>query len=283
MRVHRFALPSVPKLTGALICVTALISFSLRVQAQASTVPSAQKDEQAITILNQAVAALGGITSISAIKDYSGTGTMIFHQSQTEQVNGTVTISGLGLGEFRMDSNLPAGTRSYAISQGRSHRKREDGTLSHFPPSGPIPSSDAFPYVTPIFPSGMGFPNQELLVALNSPQLSVSYMGFVQLDGHSVHEIQVQRVRPAQGPNDAMAEYNLVDLFVDPSTFQVVMTQDMLPKHVIHQIRYSTYTSSNGVLVPLSISEEMGGQRTWDITLNQIQFNTGLSDTNFEL
>src|SRR5579864_4916384 len=108
MRVHRFllffasVLPSVPILTRALICFSALVSFSLRVQAQSSTTPSAQKDPQAITILSQAIAALGGAAAISAIKDYSGTGTMIFHQSQAQQVNGTVTISGLGLSEFRM-------------------------------------------------------------------------------------------------------------------------------------------------------------------------------------
>jgi hypothetical protein len=289
MRVHRFlllfagVLPSVPILTRALICVTALISFSLRVQAQASTTPSAQKDAQAMTILTQAVAALGGNTAISAVKDYSGTGTMIFHQSQTEQVNGTVTITGLGLGEFRMDSNLSTGTRSFSISQGRTHRKREDGKILHFPPTGPIPSSDAFPYATPIFPSGIGFPNQELIAAIGSSELSVSYKGLVQLDGHSVHDIQVQRILPVNPNQKAMAEYNAMDFFIDASTFQVSMTQDTVPKHVIHQIRYSDYRLQNGIVVPFSISEQLGGQRTWDIQLSQIGFNAGLQDSNFTL
>jgi hypothetical protein len=93
-----------------------------------------------------------------------------------------------------MDSNLSTGTRSFSISQGRTHRKREDGTITHFPPTGRIPSSDAFPYVTPLFPSGIGFPGPELLVALNSSQLNVFYKGLVQLYGHSVHDVQVQLI-----------------------------------------------------------------------------------------
>ena len=290
MRVHRFllffasVLANFPILTRALFCITALISFSFRAQAQTSTAPpSAQKDIQAITILSQAVATLGGTAAISAIKDYSGTGSLVFYQSQTQQVNGTVTITGLGLGEFRMDSNLSTGTRSFAVSQGRTHRKREDGTVSHFPPTGPIPSSDAFPYVTPIFPSGIGFPNQELAAALNSSQLSVFYKGLVQLDGHSVHDVQVQRVLSGSTAQDPMAEYNLIDLFIDAATFQVVMTEDSIPKHVLHQIRYSDYRVVTGVLVPFSISEQMGGQRTWDIQLSQLTFNAGLQDSNFAL
>jgi hypothetical protein len=291
MRVHRFllffarVLPSVLILTRALICLIGLISFSLRVQAQSSTTPSAQKDPQAITILSQAMATLGGAVAISAIKDYSGTGTMVFHQSPTEQVNGTVTVSGLGIGEFRMDSNLSTGTRSYSISQdGRTNRKREDGTVSHFPPVGPIPSSDAFPYVTPIFPSGTGFPNEEAFAAVNSPELNVSYKGLVQLDGRSVHDIQVQRgLTGNPNPNNPMSQYNTMDFFIDASTLQIAMTQDTVPKGIVHQIRYSDYRPVRGISVPFSISEQMAGQHTWDIQLNQIVFNNGLQDSDFTL
>jgi len=270
------------RVARVLLCLTALVSFSLQTQAQGTTIPSAQKDAQAITILSQAVVALGGSTAISAIKDYSGTGTMIFHQSQTEQVSGTVTISGLGRGEFRMDSNLSTGTRSFSIDQGRTHQKREDGTVTHLPPQGPVPSSDAFPYVSPIFPSGIGFPNQELLAALNNPQLNVVYKGMVQLNGSSAHDVQVQRVQPmTPNPNDPMLQYETIDLFIDTTSFQIIMTQELVPKHVIHQIHYSNYQPVGAVLVPWSMSELMGGQRTWDIRLAQISFNTGLQDSNF--
>jgi hypothetical protein len=256
----------------------------IAVPTQGQSQQSVTKDPQAVTILQQALSVAGGAAAISAIKDYSGTGTMIFHQSQAQQVNGTVTIRGLGLGEFRMDSNLSTGTRSFSISQGRTHRKREDGAVSHFPREYPLPSSDAFPYVTPVFPSGIGFPNQELLSAINSSRLNVTYKGLTELDGRSVHDIQVQRLLPGQGTStNPMAEYNVMDLFIDASTLQISMTQDRIPEHVIHQVRYCDYRSVNGILTPLSISEQMGGQKTWDVQLTQISFNTGLQDSIFTL
>lgn len=254
------------------------------IPAQGQSQPSVSKDPQAVTILQQALSVAGGAAALSAIKDYSGTGTLVFHQSQAQQVTGTVTITGLGLGEFRMDSNLSTGTRSFSVSQGRTHRKREDGTVTHFPPTGPVPSSDAFPYITPIFPSGIGFPDQELIVALNSPQLTVSYKGIVQLDGRSVHDIQVQRVLPGQNsPGNLMADYNSIDLFIDASTLQLVMTQDIVPNRVIHQIRYSNYRATGGLVVPFFVSEQIGDQKTWEIQLYQINVNTGLQDTDFQL
>jgi hypothetical protein len=39
----------------------------------------------------------------------------------------------------------------------------------------------------------------------------------------------------------------------------------------------------NGILVPFSINEQMGGQKTRDIQLTQISFNTGLQDAAFVL
>jgi hypothetical protein len=266
----------------ALCFIAALTFFVVHVQSQSNGAPTTQKDPQAITILNQAVAALGGAVAIGAIRDYSGTGTLTFHQSTTQQLEGTVSISGLGLDEFRMDSNLSTGTRSFSIAQGRTNRKREDGTISHFPPTGPVPSSDAFPYVTPIFPSGIGFPNEELLAAINNGQLGVSYKGVAQLDGRPVYDIEVQRIVLTQPrPADPMAEYNVLDLFIDASTNQLLMARDHVPNHVVHQIQYSDYRLVSTILVPFSITEEMAGQKTWDVRLSQFRFNTGLVDTNF--
>ena len=273
------------RLARILFFLTGLLSLSLAAHAQASTTSSVQKDPQAITILNQAIQALGGSAAISAIKDYTGTGSLVFHQNQSQQVTGTVTISGLGRGDFRMDSNLSSsGSRSLSILQGVSYRKREDGRLSRIPPSGRIPTSDAFPYTSPLFPSGIGFPNSELLVALNSSQLTVSYKGLVQVNGNSVQDVQIQLILPAPEPQaDTTAQYRQIDLFIDPVSFQIVMTQDNVPNHVVHQIRYSNYTPISGVVVPFSISEQFAGQRTWDIQLSQISFNKGLQDSNFQL
>jgi hypothetical protein len=134
-----------------------------------------------------------------------------------------------------------------------------------------------------MFPGSLGVPHTQLVVVLNHPRFSITYKGVVQLDGNSVHDVQVQRVLPGQTQPDSMTEYHTIDFFIDTTTLQIVMTQDNVPKHIVHQVRYSDYRPVNGVLVPFSIGEQMGGQGTRDIHLSQISFNTGLQDSAFAL
>jgi hypothetical protein len=118
---------------------------------------------------------------------------------------------------------------------------------------------------------------------LDSAQFSLSYKGIVQVDGLSAHDIQVQRVFPGRAQPDRFAEYHVEDIFIDTATLQLVMTRDNLPRHIVHQVRYADHKLVNGVLVPFSIGEEIGGQHTWDVLLGQINFNAGLQDSDFVL
>jgi hypothetical protein len=115
--------------------------------------------------------------------------------------------------------------------------------------------------------------------ALNSSRYSVTDKGFVQIDGHSAHDIAVQAVLP--GTSDSMSQYHTRDIFVDASTLQVMMTQDVTPGNFVRDVIYSDYRSVNGVSVPFSIKETIGGAETWAIQLNQITFNAGLQDASF--
>jgi hypothetical protein len=251
-------------------------------QTQPVTTPTpAPKDSQAVNVINQALTVAGGTAAIKALTDYTATGNITYHWNPEAQ--GTVTVRGLGSGQLRVDANLPRGLHSSVISGGQTSTKAEDGRLTQYPPPYPVPSSDAFPYQPPMFPAGLVLPHTQLAAVLNHPRFSITYEGIVQLDGNSVHDVQVQRLMPGQTQPDGMTEYHTIDFFIDTTTLQLVMTQDNVPKHIAHQIRYSDYRTVNGVLVPFSISEQMGGQRTRDIQLDGISFNTGLQDAAFAL
>lgn len=79
------------------------------------------------------------------------------------------------------------------------------------------------------------------------------------------------------------------DYFIDAASFQLLSTVDMVyPQRDpasghSREIFFSDYRLVNGILVPFSISETVVGQRTWTIQVNQITFNSGLRDTDFEL
>jgi hypothetical protein len=226
------------------------------------------KDSQAVTLLNQVLASAGGVSALLAVQDFTGAGTITY--SQPQGVTGTVVVRGTQLEQYRMDATISSGVRSQSMSNGQLTLKREDGTA--------VPLS----VQVPLCPECVIFPYLVLAPALTSPQLSLSYKGAVQLDGNSVQQIEIQEV--VTGLGDAnVSEYHTIDFFVDPSTFQILMLQDVIPNHLVRQIRFTNYQSANGVLVPFTIAEQSGGLPTWTIQLSQITFNTGLQASDFQL
>jgi hypothetical protein len=239
-------------------------------QTQPGTVPSpAPQDPQAVSVVNQALTVAGGTTAIIAISDYTGIGTITYHLA--EDVQGTVTVRGSGLDQFRVDANLPNGVRSEAISGSRMQIKAEDGNVGSVISEAPTgPSRVILPYL--------------LLACASSPYaFSLSYLGLVEQDGHPAHEIELQRVLPGlTDSNGHFRESHTIDFFIDPSTFQILMTQESLPGHDLRRIRYSDYRTVSTMAVPFSISEESGGLPRWQIQLDQIGFNTGIEDSVFQ-
>lgn len=266
------------------LCIL-FVSTCMPIHAQqhlpTTTVPVAApiQDPQGLTVLNQAVSAAGGTQALKAVADYTGSGNITYQSNPP--VQGTVTVEGLGSVDLRLDATLPSGVRSLVIHNGQTAVKNESGIVSQLTSTNPkVPSSDAFPYQTPLFPSSLGFPFRQLANILNNPSFGISYKGIVQVDGHSVHDIQVQR---GSSTADPMSKYHAREFFIDTSTFQIVMLQDLVPKNVVHQIHYSGYQAVSGVLAPFEISEDFGGQLTWTIQLSQMNFNSGLQDSAFVL
>jgi hypothetical protein len=261
--------------------LSAFAQVSTQQPSQGTATQTATKDSQAVSVLNQALSAAGGAAAIKAVADYTAVGNITYHLHNGHDVQGMVQVLGGSMGQVRVDSTLPSGTRSWAIDQGRATKKAEDGTVSK-PPTGPIPSSDVLPYRAPRFPNSIAFPYKQLLTVLNSSAFDLSYKGLVQLDGHSVHDIEAEPVprSPASSPYPT-ANPNALDFFIDMSTLQLVMVQDIATKGTVHQVRYSNYTATNGVLVPFSIEDQLGTQSTWTIQLAQITYNSGLQDSAF--
>ncbi len=237
----------------------------------AQQTPSATKDPQAVSILTQALAVAGGVTAITAISDYTAAGNATYYTGVNQSINAGVTVRGKGLGQFRIDSNLPLGTRSES-TDGLTTIKYEDGFVKQLHAQAPLN------------PARLLLPFLQLSPALTSPGFSLSYQGTVDVDGNPAYDIQVQRVLPGGGdPNSPLSRYLTVDYFIDPSTFQIVMMQDLVPYFAPRQMRYSDFRLVSGVLVPFSISETVQGQKFRLIQLDQISFNSGLQDSDFSL
>jgi hypothetical protein len=99
----------------------AIILFfgSLFSQQSSSIYPTqtAQRDPQAMTVLAQALNTAGGTSAITAIQDYTASGTITYYWAG-QPVQGAVTIRGRGSDATRLDAVLPSGTRSFAVDEG---------------------------------------------------------------------------------------------------------------------------------------------------------------------
>ena len=268
---------------SVLFCLCALFALTLYSSARprpwqltSQAAQQVQRDPQAIGILNQVVAAAGGATAIAAIQDFAATGQITYYWGDAP-VRGTVSVKGRGLSEFRLDATLPDGVHSAVIGAGSTFQRLPDGSTS------PLPSQNT------VKAACLTLPILQIPGALQDSSLSVTYIGLIEQDGQKVHQLRVQKIfSSGTDPLGARSEISRTDFFVDPNSFYIVSTKDRAyrrdngPGSADHVMRFSNYQAVSGLLVPLSITELIGSQQTLSIQLNQVSFNTGLTDSSFE-
>jgi hypothetical protein len=237
----------------------------------------AASDAQAVAILSKVLSAAGGSQALGPIQDFTASG-QITYSWAGQPVQGSVTLRGRGLEQFRMDAALPEGTRSWAVSHGIGKLGKADGT------------SEAIPGHNAINLGSLTFPYLWLSMAVADPHTTVSTVGTVEVSGVRAIQVRVQRHYAASfDPHGTIAQLTTRDFFIDPVSSLVLKVELMthplktfsisLPE----DLYFSNYQRVNGVMVPFSISDTVNGQQTWSIQLSSIQFNSGLSDSDFSM
>jgi hypothetical protein len=251
----------------------------LRHLGSAPQLPSvvAASDVQAVAVLSKVLSAAGGSQALGPIQDFTASG-QITYSWAGQPVQGSVSLRGRGLEQFRMDAALPEGTRSWAVSHGIGKLNKADGT------------NEAIPGHNAINLGSLTFPYLWLAMAAGDPHTTVSTVGTAQVDGVNAIQIRVQRHYAASfDPHGTIAQLTTRDFFIDPVSSMILKVELMthplktfsisLPE----DLYFSNYQRVNGVMVPFSISDTVNGQQTWSIQLSSIQFNSGLSDSDFSM
>ncbi|MGH9644553.1 MAG: hypothetical protein ACRD3Q_19285 [Terriglobales bacterium] len=244
-------------------------------QIPTTTQPTVQRDQQALAILSQALSAAGGQTAVAAIHDYAATGKVTY--SWGDGVQGSVTVKGRGLHQFRVDATFADGVHSWVLNSVTTFQRNPDGSTS------PLPSQNT------IKPATVIFPLLQILTVSQDTSFSISYGGLVTRNGQQLYDILVQKIFPAASdPIGALSKMTKSQIFIDPKTLTVQIIEDTAyrkdggPGEYLHDILFLNYQTVNGILVPFSITESIAGQQTMTMQLSQIKFNTGLTDTDFE-
>jgi hypothetical protein len=249
--------------------------FSIAQQTQAPASPP-QRDPQAIAILTQAVNTAGGTPGITAVQDFTGTGNINYFWAG-KSVAGSVAVYGKGLDKFRMDADVSGGTQSFIVDG------KAGSLTSLYRPKTKLP-------VYSVMTAGsLTFPAARIANVLNDSTISVSYLGSINWNGFQVYRVHVTPpLDPALSLTTNLTGLGEFDLYIDPASYQLLgLTEKVwwgndLNQSYSHEILFSNYTTTNGLLVPFVITEKFGGQQTWSLNLSSLTFNTGLSDTLFK-
>ena len=255
------------------VCLFLSLSSPSGIQSQEPTrTQDMVRDSAAVAVVQKCLSALGG-AQVATIQDFTESGNITYHWAG-QDVEGSVTVQGKDLAEFRLDVALPQGSRTFRVSGAAGSFTTEDGKTM------PIP------YSSLIMAGSMTFPSLRIASVLNTSAVAIHYIGLVPFESGKAFQIHVvPPVDQALASPIAKSHLGQYDLYIDPNTYQLLeISESVAPgtdQEIQHQLRYSSYQIANGVLVPYSISERWGGQETWAITLKSVSFNAGPSDTLF--
>ncbi len=252
----------------------AMLSFFSQSTTQQTT-SIVQRDPQALAILNQAVSSSGGLTAMTAVQDFTGTGTITYSWAG-QAVPATVVVYEKGVNEFRMDATLSDGVRSLVI----------DGIV------GSLTSQNGqqtkLPFYSIMTSGSLTFPFPRIAATLTDSSTSVTYIGPVPWNNSQAVKLHVvPPVDPSLLIDSRLKGLGEYDLYFDPTSYRLLELGEEvwwgadLSQTYSHEILFSNYVTTGGLAVPFVINERFGGQQTWSVSLSSVTFNSGLSDALF--
>ena len=258
-----------------LLCTVCLLFFVPQTALAQHTV---QRDQEALTIISQTIAAGGGQELLASIHDFTETGAITYNWD--EQVTGRVTVKSRKLDQFRIDTELAEGKRTAVINGEAGLLTEANGRTFTIHRQG---ARDFWSLTLPYLP---------LIAGMRDSSTSIIYGGTVTHNGASVYDVRLIKVYTAgQDPTGKRGNREARDFFIDPRTFFVVAISDQiqyaqpldesLPHEFSHEILYSNYQSENGISTPLTIEETVRDVTRFTINLSQVTFNSGMADAEF--
>lgn len=277
MKTFRFFRTQYLPLEGAkatslgLFCAIALWFLTLRAVLSQNSV---QRDQEALTILTQTIAAGGGQELLASIRDLTETGTVTYNFA--DPVTGKVTVKSRGLHQFRIDADLDGGKRSTVVNGDGGSLKEADGR------NWPIYRQSA----TDI--ESLTLPYLALIAAIQDASTRIIYSGLTTHNGTSVYDIRIEKVRTFEQKSvSTQGTREGHDIYIDPQSYLIMAVSDQVrfsgggDQGVAHEILYSSYQAENGIPMPLAVSERVRGVTTLIMQLDQVTFNSGLTDSDF--
>jgi len=256
-----------------MFCEVGLLLFAPRTAFSQNSV---QRDQQALTILTQAITAGGGPQLLDSIHDITETGKITYHGANSKDIDGNVTVKGRGLHQLKIEADLSTGKRTTVVNGYGGSLIEADGRKE------PIYSQSAVDL------GSLTIPYLPLIAAMQDPSISIIYEGLVDHNNASVYDIRFQRVyTKQQDPQGDRGRRETRDVYIDPNTLLIAAVADRFylagPKQhgIAHEDLYSGYQHNNGIMMPLTIVQMIGTEIGFTMNLEQVTINTNLTNADF--
>lgn len=239
---------------------------------QSSSQP-ATSNPQAVSLANQALAALVGARQVS---DVTLTGTAT-RTAGTDVETGNITLKALGYGDARLDLSSSGGTRS------------EVRNVSNGPGGfwiGLDGASHALAAHNCMTDAAWFFPALSILSQLSNANLVASYVGPETRAGGNVYHIQLS-IQPPGDTTGMPQRLSAEDVYLSAPTFLPVAVvfnthpDDDALTNIAVEVDFSNYQNVNGVQIPFRIQKYLNGSLFLDTTVQSAAVNSGLTDSEF--
>ncbi len=212
---------------------------------------------------------MGGIVPADSL----GTGTVtLVAGSKTE--TGTIHILTRGVDQSLEEIQTSEGRRATIYSRGMADEF--EGT-----------SAKSLQLELVVTSQSPDFPLPLLAATLNDPDSAARYVGLESLDGTPTHHVRFWKAFARHPKLQHVAEFSAKDLWLDAASglprklAYVRRAASGAEPGIPLEVLYSDYRNVGGVLYPYRIEKSLNGTPWATISIANVVFNSGLTDTNF--
>lgn len=245
----------------------AALLFSLSSGTTLKKQQTTTQNPQAVSILQQAVNALG-----TSPADSTATGSVTI-TAGASATQGTVQILTKGLAETQVQLTFPTGvqTVTYANRQAATTIGSTTNTL---------------PMELTLTSQSPEYPQPLLAAILNDPDSSLQYVGLETSGNESLQHIRTSDSFASLPGLQSLSAFTTRDIWIDANSLLVQRISythraAQGPAGITVDVYFSNYQTVSGTSYPFTIQKSLNGTPWATITIQNVAFNTGLTDAKF--
>jgi hypothetical protein len=259
-------------LSFVFLCAASSYAAQQSVSPQSCASLDVQRDSQALTAVQQAVKALGGLTAKSVTAAITQAAvTSLNSQSPSGTVTWEDDFSGPSY-EFRTTFQTDTWTRVFSSGHGSPGQIDIDGKPHKL--QGHVASA-ALPYYLPVI--------------ILARDLADSTRNIKLIGAETVSGKQALHVRITSDCDPIQKLLSLQDWYLDPLSFLPLRVEYLVPNTVditdvyVSSVDYADYRNSNGLMIPYTDVVSERGKPTCSIQVTSIQINPVTNPADFDI